>query len=71
MVGGDIKWRGLAPSGAALCGLALVVPAAAQDGDTPAPKRPTVSREEPPSPNATINLINLLVKNNVITEEQA
>ncbi len=71
MVGGDNKWRGLAPFGAALCGLALVVPAAAQDGDSPAPKRPTVSRDAPPSPNATINLINLLVKNSVITEEQA
>lgn len=71
MAGGDIKWRGLAPFGAALCGLALVFPAAAQDGDSPVPKRPTVSRDAALSPNSTINLINLLVKNNVITEEQA
>lgn len=71
MSGGDIKWRGLAPLGAVLCGLVIVVPAAAQDAGTPAPKRPTVTRDAPPSPNSTINLINLLVKNNVITEEQA
>ncbi|MGO9356537.1 MAG: putative porin [Xanthobacteraceae bacterium] len=63
--------RSLLPFGAALCGLALACPAAAQDAEGTAPKRPTVSREAPPSPNSTINLINLLVKNNVITGEQA
>jgi Putative porin len=51
--------------------LALTLPAAAQDdGGTPS-KRPTVSRSAPPSPNATINLINLLVKQGVLTEDQA
>ena len=46
--------------------LALTLPAAAQDeGGTPS-KRPTVSRNAPPSPNATINLINLLVKQGVL-----
>jgi len=32
---------------------------------------PTVSRKKPASPNATINLINLLVQQGVISEEQA
>lgn len=61
--------RGLVPATAIL--LALTVPAVAQDdGGTPA-KRPTVSRNAAPSPNATINLINLLVKQGVLGEEQA
>ena len=32
--------------------------------------RPTVSRTAPPSPNANVNLINILVKQGVLTEEQ-
>ena len=50
--------------------LALAVPAAAQDADQ-ASKRPTVSRNAPPSSNSTVNLINLLVKQGVLGEEQA
>jgi hypothetical protein len=50
--------------------LALSVPASAQD-DTQPGKRPTVSRAAPPSSNATVNLINLLVKQGTLTEEQA
>jgi hypothetical protein len=59
--------RGLAPVAAIL----LAVPAAAQDEPSQASKRPTVSQSAPPSPNATINLINLLVKQGVLTEEQS
>lgn len=63
-------WR-LAPVSAAL--VALIVPAAAQDKADPAAslKLPKVSRAAPPSSNATVNLINLLVKQGVLTEEQA
>ncbi len=67
----NMMGRGLALFGAALCSLAPAFPAVAQDADGSAAPRPTVSRTAPPSPNSTINLINLLVKNNVITEEQA
>jgi hypothetical protein len=63
--------RAFAPITAVFCGLAIAYPAAAQEVSDPSAKRPTVSRNAPPSPNATINLINLLVKQNVITEEQA
>lgn len=51
--------------------LAIVAPAAAQDEAASSTKRPTVSRDAPPSANATVNLINLLVKQGVLTEEQA
>jgi len=51
--------------------LALAVPAAAQDDAGQSAKRPAVSRNAPPSSNATINLINLLVKQGVLGEEQA
>lgn len=50
--------------------LALAVPAAAQDGESSG-KRPTVSRNAPPSSNATVNLVNMLVKQGVLGEEQA
>jgi hypothetical protein len=51
--------------------LALAVPAAAQDDSGQGAKRPAVSRNAPPSSNATINLINLLVKQGVLGEDQA
>jgi hypothetical protein len=51
--------------------LAVTIPAAAQDGAGQNAKRPTVSRNAPPSSNATVNLINLLVKQGVLGEEQA
>ncbi|MFD2183693.1 putative porin [Rhodoplanes azumiensis] len=53
------------------CGLALPTAAAAQDEAPPRGPRPTVSRSAPPSPNATVNLINLLVKQGVLDEAQA
>jgi hypothetical protein len=65
----EMKTRKLATAAAVL--LAFAAPAAAQDEDVPAGKRPTVSRNAPPSSNATVNLINLLVKQGTLTEEQA
>lgn len=65
----EAKMRGLASFAAIM--LALAVPAAAQDEAGKTEKRPTVARNAPPSPNATINLINLLVKQGVLGEEQA
>lgn len=51
--------------------LALAVPALAQDEAGTQAKRPTVARNPAPSANATVNLINLLVKQGVLGEEQA
>ena len=51
--------------------LAVTIPAAAQDGVGQNAKRPMVSRDAPPSSNSTVNLINLLVKQGVLSEEQA
>ncbi|HWM46445.1 MAG TPA: putative porin [Xanthobacteraceae bacterium] len=66
------KKAGLGSISLAVCVAASALPAAAQDNvEAPSGPRPTVSRTPPPSPNATINLINLLVKQGVITEEQA
>jgi hypothetical protein len=65
----ETNMRGLAASAAIL--LALAVPAAAQDQADKPEKRPTVARNAAPSPNATINLINLLVKQGVLAEDQA
>lgn len=56
----------------AVVGLTLAGPAwAAEDDPAASVKRPTVTRATPPSPNSTINLINLLVKQGVLTDEQA
>jgi len=55
---------------AAIC-LALAGPAAAQDDVGLQGKRPMVSRNAALSANATVNLINLLVKQGVLSEEQA
>lgn len=65
----EMKTRELAATAAVL--LALAVPAAAQDDGMPQGKRPTVSRDASPSSNATVNLINLLVKQGTLSEEQA
>jgi hypothetical protein len=65
----ETNMRGLAAIAAML--LALAAPAAAQDQADKPEKRPTVSRSAAPSPNATINLINLLVKQGVLAEDQA
>ncbi|PZQ88590.1 MAG: hypothetical protein DI534_10500 [Leifsonia xyli] len=48
--------------------LALAAPAMAE---TPAEPRPSVSRKAAVSSNSTINLVNLLVKQGVLTQEQA
>lgn len=65
----EMKTREL--SATALMLIAVAAPAAAQDDGMPQGKRPTVSRDAPPSSSATINLINLLVKQGTLTEEQA
>lgn len=64
----EMTKRQLAGTAAIL--LALSGTASAQD-DTPSGKRPTVSRDAPPSSNATVNLINLLVKQGTLSEDQA
>jgi hypothetical protein len=51
--------------------LALAGRAVAQDETDSKAKKPTVTRSAAPSPNATVNLINLLVKQGVLSEEQA
>jgi hypothetical protein len=61
--------RELAASAAVI--LALAGPAAAQDDVGSPARRPTVSRNAALSPNATVNLINLLVKQGVLSDEQA
>ncbi|RXT36479.1 putative porin [Bradyrhizobium betae] len=65
----EMKTRELTAT--ALMLIACAVPAAAQDDGMPQGKRPTVSRDAPPSSNATVNLINLLVKQGTLSEEQA
>lgn len=65
----EMKTRELTAT--ALMLIACAVPAAAQDDAMPQGKRPAVSRDAPPSSNATVNLINLLVKQGTLTEEQA
>ncbi|MBR0964149.1 putative porin [Bradyrhizobium diazoefficiens] len=65
----EMKTRELTAT--ALMLIACAAPAAAQDDGMPQGKRPTVSRDAPPSSNATVNLINLLVKQGTLSEEQA
>src|SRR5882757_5707378 len=73
-------YRRLMPIAMSLCALSWAVPAfgqTASDQAAPAavkkpdPKRYAVSDAKPTSPNATINLVNLLVKQGVLKEEQA
>lgn len=54
----------------AIGALVAAAPAVAQDGSA-APKRPEVSNARPTSPSVTVNLVNALVKQGVLTEEQA
>jgi putative porin len=71
--------RRLMPLAVSLCALICAAPAfgqTASDQDTaPAKKsdskRASVSQAKATSPNATINLVNLLVKQGVLTEDQA
>jgi hypothetical protein len=65
----EMTRRELAATAAIL--LALAGPAAAQDEAGSPAKRPAVARGAAPSPNATVNLINLLVKQGMLGEEQA
>lgn len=56
----------------AVIGLTLAGPAwSAEEDPAASVKRPTVTRATAPSPNSTVNLINLLVKQGVLTDEQA
>lgn len=74
----DARWRAM-PLAVSLCALICAAPALGQTvtdpGEAPVKKqdskRPTVSQSKPSSPNATINLVNLLVKQGVIKENQA
>jgi hypothetical protein len=71
--------RRLVPLAVSLCTLICAVPAFGQSAPDQATapakksdaKRTGVSQSKPTSPNATINLVNLLVKQGVLTEDQA
>ncbi len=63
--------RRVLPLAVSMCALTLAVPALAQDGEASGKaKRPQVSRAKPVAPNSTTSLVNLLIKQGVITEEQ-
>ncbi len=63
--------RRVLPLAVSMCALTLAVPALAQDGEARSnSKRPQVSRAKPVAPNSTTSLVNLLIKQGVITEEQ-
>ena len=63
--------RRVLPLAVSMCALTLAVPALAQDGEARSnSKRPSVSRAKPVAPNSTTSLVNLLIKQGVITEEQ-
>jgi Putative porin len=78
----DARWR-LIPIAMSLCAVTCAAPAFAQSAvdqaDAPAnksdkksdSKKPSVSQVKPTSPNTTINLVNLLVKQGVLKEDQA
>lgn len=74
----NARWRDL-PSAVSLCALLCAGPAFGQGSsdEAAAPGRkadvakPAVSQARPTSPNATINLVNLMVKRKIITEEEA
>jgi hypothetical protein len=71
--------RRMLPLAVSLYALTCAVPALGQDAtdQRPSPtkkadsKQPTVSRAKPTSPNATINLVNLLVSQGVLKDDQA
>lgn len=64
------QWAGRSLVATAVICLPLAGPAAAQDDAGSTAKRPMVSRNMAPSPNAMVNMINQLVKQGVFTEEQ-
>ncbi len=66
------------PLAASLCALLCAVPALAQSADEPAPaakksdaKKPAVSQNKPTSPNTTVNLLNLMVKRKLLSQDEA
>jgi hypothetical protein len=71
--------RRVMPLAVSLCALICAVPAFGQTALDQEPvsarksdsKRPSVLQTRPTSPNATINLVNMLVKQGVLKEEQA
>ncbi|QPF84588.1 putative porin [Bradyrhizobium genosp. L] len=72
----DAEWRAL-PLAMSLSALACITPALAQSATDQAPA-PAAKRSDgkvlstkPTSPNATINLVNLLVQQGILKEEQA
>lgn len=66
----DARRRSLSLA-ASLFAFTFVAPASAQEGKNPESKRPALSHGRRTSPNATVNLVNLLVTQGVLTEEQA
>jgi hypothetical protein len=74
----DARWR-LMPLAVSLCALLCAAPAFGQpasDQDAAPAKKSDkkqsgVLQSKPTSPNATINLVNLLVKQGILTEDQA
>jgi hypothetical protein len=46
-------------------------PVQSDSGAAPPPDKPVVSKKKPTSPNATINLVNILVQKGVLSEEHA
>ncbi|MGO4712928.1 putative porin [Bradyrhizobium sp. 2TAF24] len=72
----DAGWQAI-PLAVSLCALVCATPALSQTADPAAAapakkeKRPAVSQAKPTSPNATINLVNMLVSQGVIKEDQA
>ncbi|MEW6639080.1 MAG: putative porin [Pseudomonadota bacterium] len=72
----DAGWQAI-PLAVSLCALACATPALSQTADSAAAapakkeKRPAVSQAKPSSPNATINLVNMLVSQGVLKEDQA
>ncbi len=72
------RWREI-PLAVSLCALLCAAPAFAQSDTDPSavavkrdgPKKPTVSQSRPTSPNTTVNLLNLMVKRKLLTEDEA
>src|ERR1700752_1727432 len=78
-----MDWRA-APIALSMCALIYASPAIGQTvppSDAPAKsdtsakkddnKRPTVAKKKPTSPNVTVNLLNLMVKRKLLSEDEA
>ena len=67
----NMDWRAIGAA-LSLCALTGISPAAAQrTSEAGAPAKPRLSDARPVSPNATVNLLNLLVEQGVLTKDQA